>query len=42
MNCNFDVVFDRSVFSSTKWPYPQDPLYADNKPIPLWVVAYQH
>ncbi|EYU15158.1 hypothetical protein BA1DRAFT_02335 [Photorhabdus aegyptia] len=42
MNCNFDVVFDRSVFSSTKWTYPQDPLYTDNKPTPLWVVAYQH
>ncbi|RAX09031.1 hypothetical protein CKY10_13405 [Photorhabdus sp. HUG-39] len=37
MNFNFDVVFDRSVFSSTKWTYPQDSLYTDNKPTPLWV-----
>ncbi|WP_350305837.1 MalY/PatB family protein [Photorhabdus viridis] len=37
MNFNFDVIFDRSIFSSTKWTYPQDPLYTDNKPTPLWV-----
>ncbi len=37
MTFDFDTLIDRTLFSSTKWTYPNDPLYTRHQPTPLWV-----